>query len=58
ATVVAEGIETEAELACLTGLGCEVGQGFLFSPAMPASEVPALLARLGAPRPARLGARR
>ncbi|MHB1975256.1 MAG: EAL domain-containing protein, partial [Acidimicrobiales bacterium] len=53
ATIVAEGIETEEELSCLTGLGCEVGQGFLFSPAVPASEVPALLVRLGAPRPAR-----
>lgn len=51
ATIVAEGIETEEERACLAGLGCEVGQGFLFSPAVPASAVPALLARLGAGRP-------
>jgi diguanylate cyclase (GGDEF)-like protein/PAS domain S-box-containing protein len=50
ATIVAEGIETEGERACLAELGCEVGQGFLFSPAVPASEVPALLARLGAGR--------
>lgn len=29
--VVAEGIETEAQLSQLRDLGCEVGQGFLFS---------------------------
>jgi diguanylate cyclase (GGDEF)-like protein len=29
--VVAEGIETEAQLASLRDLGCEAGQGFLFS---------------------------
>jgi len=30
-TVVAEGIETEGQAARLLDLGCEVGQGFLFS---------------------------
>lgn len=29
--VVAEGIETEAELSCLLGMGAHLGQGFLFS---------------------------
>ncbi|TBW54893.1 GGDEF domain-containing protein [Marinobacter halodurans] len=29
--VVAEGIETEAELGCLLGMGAHYGQGFLFS---------------------------
>jgi EAL domain-containing protein (putative c-di-GMP-specific phosphodiesterase class I) len=29
--VVAEGIETEEQLACLTELGAELGQGFLFA---------------------------
>lgn len=38
--VVAEGIETEAQLKMLTGLGCLVGQGYLFGKAMPAVEVP------------------
>ena len=33
--VVAEGIETEHELVRLRSLGCEYGQGFLFSPPLP-----------------------
>ena len=39
-TMLAEGIETPEQLARLRGLGCELGQGYLFSPAVPASEVP------------------
>ncbi|MBN6151069.1 EAL domain-containing protein [Xanthomonas sp. AmX2] len=35
--VVAEGVETEAQRAFLAQLGCEVLQGFLFSPALPAT---------------------
>ena len=42
--VVAEGIETQADLACLAAEGCREGQGFLFSPARPQSEVLKLLA--------------
>jgi EAL domain-containing protein (putative c-di-GMP-specific phosphodiesterase class I) len=42
-TVLAEGIETEGQLEHLRALGCEVGQGYLFSPAVPAVEVAALL---------------
>ncbi len=42
--VVAEGIETAEQLRFLRTLGCPRGQGFLFQPAMPASEVPAFLA--------------
>ena len=34
-TITAEGIETEAELACLRHIGCEQGQGYLFSKAVP-----------------------
>ena len=34
-TITAEGIETDAELACLRTIGCEQGQGFLFSKARP-----------------------
>lgn len=33
--VVAEGIETPAQLACLRDLGCDFGQGFLFSRPVP-----------------------
>jgi EAL domain-containing protein (putative c-di-GMP-specific phosphodiesterase class I) len=42
---LAEGIETEGELAFLRAAGCTRGQGFLFSRPVPADEVPALLAR-------------
>ncbi|MDH2917993.1 MAG: EAL domain-containing protein [Sideroxydans sp.] len=35
-TVVAEGIETQAQLESLQKLGCQLGQGFLFSKAMTA----------------------
>jgi EAL domain-containing protein (putative c-di-GMP-specific phosphodiesterase class I) len=42
---LAEGIETEGELAFLQQAGCTRGQGFLFSRPVPAEEVPVLLAR-------------
>jgi diguanylate cyclase (GGDEF)-like protein/PAS domain S-box-containing protein len=38
-TVVAEGIETPAQLSLLRGLGCAAGQGFLWSRPIPAHEV-------------------
>ena len=44
-TVLAEGIETPGQLAHLRALGCEVGQGYLFSPAVPAAEVAVMLGR-------------
>jgi len=40
---VAEGIETEDELARLRSLGCDYGQGFLLSRPMPAAQLTALL---------------
>jgi EAL domain-containing protein (putative c-di-GMP-specific phosphodiesterase class I) len=43
-TVLAEGIETQGQLERLRHLGCELGQGYLFSPAVPAGEVAAMLA--------------
>jgi diguanylate cyclase (GGDEF)-like protein/PAS domain S-box-containing protein len=42
-SVTAEGIETVEQLERLQSLGCLHGQGYLFSPAVPASEVAALL---------------
>lgn len=38
-TPLAEGIETQDQLAQLVNLGCEYGQGYLFSPAVPAGNV-------------------
>jgi diguanylate cyclase (GGDEF)-like protein/PAS domain S-box-containing protein len=38
-TVVAEGVETDEQLAELVALGCDQAQGFLFSPARPAAEL-------------------
>ncbi len=41
--VVAEGVETAAQLEVLVDLGCDAAQGFLFSPALPAPDLEALL---------------
>nr|MBV6630238.1 EAL domain-containing protein [Oceanococcus sp. HetDA_MAG_MS8] len=41
--VVAEGVETQAQWDTLKRMGCPEMQGFLFSPAVPASELAALL---------------
>ncbi len=40
---VAEGIETEAQLELVRGLGCTEYQGFLFSPPRPAHEIEAMI---------------
>src|SRR5262249_7244201 len=42
-SVVAEGIETEDQMGRLLELGCEIGQGFLFSRPVPADEAERLL---------------
>ena len=44
-TIVAEGIETPEELACLRAIGCDQGQGFLFSKARPQKELLAFLSK-------------
>jgi diguanylate cyclase (GGDEF)-like protein/PAS domain S-box-containing protein len=44
-TMLAEGIETEPQFSRLRRLGCELGQGFLFSPAVPNDEVDAMVNR-------------
>ncbi|MDO8413072.1 MAG: EAL domain-containing protein, partial [Gallionellaceae bacterium] len=41
--VVAEGIETAEQLDCLSKLGCQYGQGYLFSKPIPANEATRLL---------------
>ena len=47
ATTVAEGIETEIELDTLRELGCDLGQGFLFSKPVPAPEFAGLITPRG-----------
>jgi diguanylate cyclase (GGDEF)-like protein len=42
--VLAEGIETTDQRRALVGLGCDLGQGWLFATAMPAEQVGAALA--------------
>ncbi|WP_051799709.1 EAL domain-containing protein [Catenuloplanes japonicus] len=41
--MIAEGVETEEQRGLLLGLGCHLGQGFLFSPAVPADEARTLM---------------
>jgi len=41
--VVAEGVETEAQLEALKGLGCDQYQGYFCSPALPAAEFEKLI---------------
>jgi EAL domain-containing protein (putative c-di-GMP-specific phosphodiesterase class I) len=51
--VVAEGVETEAQLSLLQSMGCRFGQGYLFSKPLPARQIEAILAQPDAVR--RLG---
>jgi diguanylate cyclase (GGDEF)-like protein/PAS domain S-box-containing protein len=44
-TMLAEGLETSAQLERLRSLGCELGQGFLFSAAIPNEDVAKLYER-------------
>jgi diguanylate cyclase (GGDEF)-like protein len=44
--VIAEGVETPLQASELVSLGCTVAQGFLWSPAVPASVIPAVAADL------------
>ena len=46
-TIIAEGIETDAQLERLRALGCDLGQGYLFSPGVPAESVASLIEELG-----------
>jgi EAL domain-containing protein (putative c-di-GMP-specific phosphodiesterase class I) len=44
-TTTAEGVETQAQLDALRGIGCTHAQGYLFSPPRPVSEFADILAR-------------
>ncbi len=48
--LVAEGIETRAQLKILSDLGCDEMQGFLFSRPVPAAAVKELLVKMSLPR--------
>ena len=41
--VIAEGVESRAQLAAVGKLGCDIAQGFLFSKAIQFEEVPHIL---------------
>ena len=43
--LIAEGVETEAQLAVIRTLGCQLAQGFLFSKPLPAAEIEEYLAQ-------------
>jgi EAL domain-containing protein (putative c-di-GMP-specific phosphodiesterase class I) len=53
-TATAEGVETEAQLAAIAEAGCDLFQGFLFSPPVPAG----VMAAYAAGEPLPLGRRR
>ena len=46
-TVIAEGVETQAQLDCLRELGCDNYQGYLFSRPVPAEQLVAMLRQVG-----------
>jgi EAL domain-containing protein (putative c-di-GMP-specific phosphodiesterase class I) len=45
-SVLAEGIETQRQFIRLQCFGCEMGQGYLFSPAVPEADASALVGRV------------
>jgi EAL domain-containing protein (putative c-di-GMP-specific phosphodiesterase class I) len=48
--VIAEGVQTEAQAACLFHHGCVAAQGYLYSPPVPPAALTAMLARQAAGR--------
>ena len=57
-TTLAEGIETQEQFERLKALGCRQGQGYLFSPPVPASKLSPLAFRSQEPKLANLKTRR
>lgn len=55
ARFVAEGVETESQRSALIGMGVETGQGYLFAPALPITDLLAF-AKQWVPPPLRLAA--
>ena len=54
ATSIAEGVESQAQYSALLALGCQLAQGFLWSPAVPVAELaPALMRAMAVPVPTR-----
>ncbi|MDB5652242.1 MAG: hypothetical protein JWL62_3762 [Hyphomicrobiales bacterium] len=49
-STVGEGVETEEQLEALRSLGCTAAQGYLFSEAWPAAEIPAMLRKFSGRR--------
>jgi EAL domain-containing protein (putative c-di-GMP-specific phosphodiesterase class I) len=47
-TTTAEGVETVGQQEFLTALGCDEGQGYLFSAPVPIEKVPGLIAEWAA----------
>jgi hypothetical protein len=45
-TMLAEGIETQPQLDLLRDLKCELGQGYLFSPAVPADQAKTMVGKV------------
>lgn len=45
--IIAEGVETDAQLQVVVDLGCDLVQGFLFSEALPAENFPQLHQQMG-----------
>ena len=41
--VVAEGVESAASASVLAAIGCDLAQGFHYSPPVPADQIPALV---------------
>jgi EAL domain-containing protein (putative c-di-GMP-specific phosphodiesterase class I) len=47
-TVVAEGVETDAQRDLLAAVGCDEGQGYLLAPGLPAAEIAELFSAMRA----------